>query len=98
MNQKLNPDQVIAMFKTGFNKKNIAKRLGASEKQIQRILSGYDQSVTHVLNDNLGTSYERYLWLAYFRMLNSFSDVAFRFGVTRQAIQQALALETEKPQ
>lgn len=87
MNQKVDHNRVRAMYKTGINKTNIAKRLRCSRKQVTRILSGYqDVDGDKYVNSILGTEHEHQLWYRYYVWLGSYNRVAYRFGVSRQYV------------
>ena len=86
MNKKIDPDQVWAMFKTGFNETNIAKRLECPKKQISKILSGQNLKPDHEINSLIGTDYEHHLWYRYYLLIGDYSEVAYRFGVSRLRI------------
>jgi AraC-like DNA-binding protein len=81
MPKVINKQAVIEMKKQGFTCKQIAERLGCSERQVKRITKGMPRG-KFIDSETEKISRE---------FLSAFmpgAAVALRFGVTRQAIQQ----------
>jgi len=84
-------EQVCTMIETGFGDKHIAKRLGISAKQVQRIRIKYGIQRGPHIGSLLNTPDEYVLWKMWFIRLNhNYSAVAYRFGISRQAVFERL--------
>lgn len=92
---RINADQVRHMHAIGISRQNIANRLGCSLRQVCRILNGLETAGSTNIDGLLNTEYERVLWAGFFEKIKSYSRVAFLFGVTRQAVFQALNQQGE---
>ena len=85
--------QVCLMVKTGLTDRDISERLGISSKTVQRIRkkTGIKRQA-HIGRNVLKGSEEHLLWKIYAGLENE-SKTAYRFGVTRQAVNKALKKE-----
>lgn len=72
----------------GFPTRKMAGRLRCSERQILRIVKANRFRRRSPISELIGSEDEKHLWIVYYRAHKSFSAVAMRFGVTRQAVEQ----------
>ena len=91
MHLKIDHDQVRAMLKNGIGPTKIAQRLGCSARQVIRIKKELCVSLDKKIDQFLDTPVEWDLWYALFLIHRNYSEVARRFGVSRQAIQERLS-------
>jgi hypothetical protein len=74
------------MAEAGCTAAVIARRLGCCRRHARRLTS----HVTVPINTAVGSRHEHRVWSLYHRMWGSYADVAYAFGVTRQAVHTAL--------
>ena len=85
--------RVREMAESGLSQKEIAKRLHCSDRQVRRIVHGsevmgHSSEVRRAVRED-----EHLCWRVAFAIEGSYSAVARRFGVSRQAIQQVITQE-----
>lgn len=74
------------MAATGCSIAIIAQRLGITERHARRLTEG--QNI--IINKTIGTDQEWRLWEGWYRVHLSYRKVAWRFGVSHEAIRKAL--------
>jgi hypothetical protein len=79
-------NQIGIMLETGIPVRHVARRLTVSERHVIRIKQKYNLKQGRSLAGILGTPEEHELWAVWFESLGSYSAVAYRFGVSRQAV------------
>ncbi len=87
----INPQQVEVMYiATGFTRKQIAARLRCSLGHINRLLKDKTRADNKNYRHINHAAAEHVLWALWYRKTESYTLVAFMFGVTRQAVWGAL--------
>jgi len=90
--QQVIEQQIVEMLRTGIGEKNIAKRLGISEKRIARVIKKRQPCRGIPIDKHLDTGIEKHLWLWYATaLLYSAEEVAFSFGVDVEKVKEFLA-------
>ena len=85
--QHVDPAQARAMAYVGCPNAVIARRLGCTPRHARRLTA----HVREPVNGLVGTAHEHHAWRVWLGMTGSYAQVAFRFGVSRQRVQQALS-------
>lgn len=94
MNKKLDHDQVVLMARTGLHPELIADRLDCSRRQVDRVLKSQGAS-TFDFQKHMPDEHSE--WEFYHFICNeSFSRIARRFGVSRQAVHKYFQSITTK--
>lgn len=88
---KIDADRAYAMVEAGCPAPVIAERLGCSVRHARRFCEVRDEPP----NALIGTDREVHVWKLHYWTTGSYREVAHRFGVTRQAVQQALSSFTQ---
>lgn len=81
-------NRVISMAKVGIPAVEIGRRLGCSERHVRRILR--DNDVKASKNPLVGTPDETLLWHYIYIVEGNFAKVAYKMGVSRQAVHKSL--------
>jgi transposase len=83
----IDKEQICLMWRGGyFRKSEIAKRLGCSVKTVQRVIDKQGVKPTGFCLDMVGTEDEIWCWYPFYLYGESIAEIAYRFGVSRQAV------------
>ena len=97
MNIRIDRDRVISMRYNGLTQSEIAKRMECSERQIRRIISECKMNnVECKMNKRTTMEDEHLCWRVAFNIDKSYSAIAKRFGVSRQAVQNQLSIVNDQ--
>lgn len=88
--RKVDHEQVVKMS-VYLTNAVIAKRLGISERQVSRILKKWAKPKNRVEDRRTNDSETEILYMKAMRRCElSYGSIAYRFGLSRQAVQQRL--------
>lgn len=90
---RIDQKKVVAMARTGFQIKQIAKRLRCSEKQVSRILKQHGVKPTGEAAIFFENDLEELYISAIQKIENNYQATADRLGMSRQAVWEKLNRE-----